>query len=162
MTRPPPDTIAKGAMVDTETLIATARWLLRPAPVRLHHVPNWLRRRILRTLGCRDGLTKGPNVLMHAVSRTTKPSASSWLDHWGSSRQNDVTVFVTEPYSVTEGCLQAVGAFCRVLHLEWYVSSNTWWFPGRTVRIVIYEPENPPWERKKQADGLPGANAKRP
>ena len=122
----------------TEILIEQARKLLKPAPVRLHHVPNWLRLRILKAFGCRNGWTNGEDVLQRAVRQT---STSLWLDHWGSAELKGKRVFISEPYNVTKQTIADIGAFCEPMGLEFYISANSWWLSGWTVRIVTYEPE---------------------
>ena len=75
-------------------------------PVRLHHIPNWLRLRCLRAFGTNYGLTDGWSVLQHAVSQVIAQVKQEypdhfdppWLDHWGSIKTPEGVFFVTEPY----------------------------------------------------------------
>ena len=76
-------------------------------PVRLSHVPDWLRRRCLKAFGTTGGDTSGWHVLQHALRvlerevRYDYPDhlEPPWLDHWGSVTTPDGQVwFVCEPY----------------------------------------------------------------
>ena len=123
----------------TAHLIDRARQLLQPSPVELHHVPNWLRRQILRTL--RGGpdrppryCTGGLEAFQHAISVTRTGSA---FDHWGSMLDGDgLRVFVSEPYLSIEG-VKAAERFAERFELELSISSNSWWFPGQTTRLIF-------------------------
>ncbi len=113
------------------------REILKPSPVRLHHVPNWLRLRMLRTYGCSHGILSGWAVLHHATGDNR-----GWLDHCGSTLlPNGQRAFVSEPYGFSEQTAADLNAFCRPMGLRWSVKANSEWFPGSTVRIVIYPPE---------------------
>ena len=112
------------------------RAILHPSPVRLHHVPGWLRLRMLGVFGCGGGSTSGWAVLHHAAG-----SWPSWLDHFGSTvLPNGKRAFVSEPYGFTPEMAEELKAFCSPMGLSWHVDPNAEWYPGRTVRIVIQEP----------------------
>jgi hypothetical protein len=120
--------------------IAQSRQLLNPSPVRHGHVPNWLRLRILKRIGCHDRDTAGAAVLGVAVSGHNY-ILDYWLDHWGSTNHRGRTAFVTEPYNGTPDVLEAAARFAERLGIKWHVCANSWWYPGWTVRILFYEPE---------------------
>lgn len=111
-------------------LIAEARQLLRPGEVKLHKTPPWLNKK-LRAYHKRT-----------QVHLLTEPWR--WLDHWGTSAGPysccQGPVFVSEPYAFGFDEAEALMRFCDKLGgLTWHVSSNTWWYPGSTVRITIHE-----------------------
>lgn len=113
--------------------------LLQPTPVRLNHVPNWFRLRLLKAFGCSDRDTSGFGVLQHAIR--SLPSMR-WLDHWGSTIfQADRSAFVSEPYDFTWEAAQVLQALCQPTGLHWHLDVNSAWNPGRTLRIVIPEPK---------------------
>lgn len=125
--------------------IEQARRLLQPTPVQLHRVPNWLRRRLLAAIGCGGGGTSGYAVLAHAE----RLMGWRWLDHWGASTYRGQPCFVSEPYHVSADDMAAVAELCRRCNLDSHLSANSWWYPGETIRIAIYEPA------AGQADPLP-------
>ena len=117
--------------------ILAFREMFRPSPVRLQHVPDWLRRRILKAHGCRDGMTDGWSVLHNAAGPMPR-----WLDHFGSTTlPNGKRAFVSEPYGFTHEMATELQAFCEPMGLRYHVSANAWWNPPSTVRIVIEEPD---------------------
>ena len=117
--------------------IEAARKLLKPTPVRLRHVPNWLRLRMLKAFGCSNRDTAGWAVLNHATGGINP----SWLDHWGSTvLPSGQRAFVSEPYNFGAETARAVQAFCEPAGLRWHVDANSEWYPGWTVRIEITEP----------------------
>ena len=114
-----------------------ARKLLGPSEVRLHHIPGWLRLRMLRAFGCGKYDSNGWSVLHHAVGDRRR-----WLDHIGSTTlSNGRRAFVSEPYGFSSGMAKELEAFCVPMGLDWRVSGNAEWYPGSTVRIVIEEPQ---------------------
>jgi len=118
--------------------ISAARELFKPSPVRLHHVPDWLRRRMLKAFGSAHRDTSGWGVLNHAL----RGGQDFWLDHWGTTTlPNGHRAFVSEPYGFTPEMARGLQEFCKPMGVSYYVSANSWWYPGWTVRIVIEEPE---------------------
>ena len=120
---------------------AQVRELLKPTAVRSSHVPDWLRRELLKVYGCPNRDTAGFAVLQHA----TGDALWSWLDHWGSTKIGDKLCFVSEPYDVSIEELSQIDSLARRIGCPWYLSPNSWWYPGRTIRIVI-EPPRPTLE----------------
>lgn len=115
------------------------RQLLQPTPVKYHHVPKWLRLRLLQSFGKGAGTTKGSSLLFIAHHETLV--STQWLDHDGSTTLIDGTrAYVSEPYDFNWAAAKAVQAFCERLGLNWVVEANSEWYPGRTLRIVITEP----------------------
>jgi len=122
-------------------LIDDARRLLKPGEVKLHKLPSWLAKR-LRAYRKTHALVSVPSSML----LETLSSADRWLDHWGTSNVGPFSCchkalnFVSEPYDFGAKTAQAIDQFCDALGaLEWHVSSNTWWYPGRTVRVTIHE-----------------------
>lgn len=112
------------------------RAILKPSPVRLHHIPNWLRLRMIRAFGCPGRDTAAWPVLWHAVGERRR-----WLDHFGSTLSHGRQVFVSEPYGFSAESAADLEAFCRPMGVKWSVDSNSEWNPGSTVRVSIEEPE---------------------
>lgn len=123
---------------EVERRIAEARRILEPTEVRLHRVPKWLRLLMLQKFGCRNRDTSGGGVLWNAVQTD---SCGGWLDHWGSTMMCGKLCFVSEPYNVTAEKVADVDAFAARLGVQWSLSANSWWYPGHTVRIVLWPPE---------------------
>lgn len=124
-------------------MIEAARALLRPTPVKLHHVPNWFRMALLRGFGCADCRTSGEDVLHYAIDCVRRRNYfSSWLDHWGSTAYQSRPNFVSEPYNITEDNVKEIAEIARKSGCKWFLTANSWWFPGATIRIAFYQ-ENP-------------------
>lgn len=129
----------------TQREIDTAREILKPTPVRLHHVPRWLAKRLRvyqRTWGGRKSPTSGHGLLDEARRKLAIPG--HWLDHAGSTKIGGVEVFVSEPYGFTPDMARGLDQLSKDTGLEWWVESNSWWYPGHTVRIVICDPNSRP------------------
>lgn len=119
--------------------IDDARKLLGARKVKLHDVPTWLKKR-LRAYRKRKHLLPLPASLL--LENTDTGGVHGWLDHFGTVDHPRLgKVFVSEPYGLTDDGALSLAAYCKVLGLEWYVDANSWWYPGHTVRIVIYEHE---------------------
>ena len=114
------------------------RKLLKPTEVRLHHVPNWFRRRLLKVFGCSHGYTGGWFVLDHARKQHFGDNAR-WLDHWGSTKYRSGTAFVSEPYQVSPETVALLDSFAKRIGVDWHLSANSWWYPGWTIRILFCE-----------------------
>lgn len=128
---------------EVEQLIAAARELLKPTPVRLHHVPQWLMRRLKPMRPRFDGryLHHSASVVLDEV---VTASGGRWLDHWGSTTIGVQQRFVAEPYQVTAADVASLEKIAKATGLEWYLCPNSWWYPGATIRIVIREPAKEP------------------
>ena len=135
-----------GTRVNTqEKFIDDARRLLKPAEVKLHKIPTWLSVR-LRAYRRANELSQVPlSMLVQTIGLV---SDDRWLDHWGACvsgpfvccHKHKVLNFVSEPYDFGSETARSVDRFCeRLGNMEWHVSSNTWWYPGSTVRITIHE-----------------------
>jgi hypothetical protein len=111
--------------------IREARELLKPTEVNLHHFPNWLRRALLKEFGCRYRDTSSWGVKEQVFG------GACWLDHWGTSTINDRLCFVSEPYNVSMADQIRIDEIAKRIGCRWYLSANSWWFPGWTIRIVI-------------------------
>ena len=137
------------AVVRTTTvdlLIEKVRYLLKPGEVKLGNIPPWLVRR-LRAYRKTQELDILPVSMLLPQSVHDISSQSTWLDHWGTSTVGPFTccgkrpVLVSEPYSFGKNDAADLDKFSHVLGgLDWHVSSNAYWYPGRTVRITIHEP----------------------
>jgi len=127
--------VEQGLVADRQRKrIEDARYLLKPNEVELNKLPTWLTRR-LRTYRKEQGLDDLPtSMLLHETVR--KLCDPRWLDHWGLSADDE---FVSEPYNFNSKTAEALESLCSELGIEWTVSSNTWWFPGSTVRITLRE-----------------------
>lgn len=134
-----------------EKYIRDARRLLKPPEVILHIIPRWLSKRITAyrkkhniysASGCKQ--TDFQNVCCHILHQIgIDPYACTWLDHWGTSKGGPYgcckDCFVSEPYGFDFTKAKIIEALCQALDLTWHVSSDTYWYPGRTVRITIHE-----------------------
>ena len=125
----------------TEILIQRARELLKPSPVRLHHVPGWLTKRIKQRLGRLPGCHYADDRLREVASMAAgSVMCDSWLDHWGSTTHRGRKAFVTEPYA-DRSHIEAALRFADLLGLQVEFAANSWWYPGSTLRIAFYLPD---------------------
>lgn len=125
--------------------LADARLLLKPGEVESEKIPVWLSKRV--TAFCREHKASDHSAFLrlhNAVRMTAFDACSSWLDHWGYSKNTQGQYdFVSEPYAFFTREAKSVEAFCEALGgLCWYLSSNSWWYPGHTHRIVIEPPRD--------------------
>jgi len=120
-------------MDDQAQYLAAAREILQPNPVIRGEEPAWLQK-ILS-----DEYAEFP---LSSVLRGMADEHIHCIDHWGISAGDHHTdpedCFVSEPYGILLGELKAVEKFCKKHNLTWYVSSNSWHYPGKTIRLVIY------------------------
>jgi hypothetical protein len=128
-------------MSNAQIEIHERRKKFQPSEVRLHHVPNWMRLMLLRKCGTRTpGWTKGSDLIWH-LDHLCGGDHRRILDHWGSTITScGRRDFVTEPYMDAELACLVARRVARAIHCEFYVSDNSWWFPGRTIRIGFIEP----------------------
>jgi len=62
-----------------------------------------------------------------------------WADHatlWLGEAGRPV-VWLAQPYALGEDAMREVLALCAELGLEAEVTSDSWWYPGRTVALVL-------------------------
>jgi len=134
--------------------IAAARELLRPSPVRLHHVPRWFARKLRPLKGQlhpRSARYLSGNSLFDEAACYIEYDGkfgNNWLDHWGTTVSHGRPCFVSEPYHVTSSAMTNLDRICELTGLRWYLDPNSWWYPGWTQRIAIYDPSS-----ERQAEG---------
>lgn len=117
-----------------DELIQQRRDLMQPTPVRGAHVPKWLRLALIREFKPERWQMDGESVLHHACPE------SRWLDHWGSTTLHDGRLaFVSEPYHLTPFDIQQIDYVATAIKAQWWIDANSWWYPGRTIRVVIAE-----------------------
>jgi uncharacterized protein (TIGR02996 family) len=113
-----------------------------PTPVRLHHLPNWLRLAWLRGVPSGEGrgrLTAGWAVAMEMDRRFETTRYAAALDHWGSTTVAGRLCFVNEPYQYAADVL----AQCRTLAslvggVAAYARQSDW--GHGTVRGLVFPP----------------------
>ena len=122
---------------DTEQQIQAARELLKPSEVRTSHVPDWFRKALIKAYGTRHHGTSGHEVISHAFK------GADWLDHWGSTELDGQTVFVSEPYHLTRDEHVEVANVAEKIGCDCWISTNSWHYPGYTIRIAFAERVQP-------------------
>jgi hypothetical protein len=115
--------------------IREARKKLKPTKVKSRHVPAWLRSRLLKLR--REGKFQSDRTNNYALifSAAEAVGCSCLLDHWGSAQRNGETVFVSEPYGAEAERVERLATF---LGVNGVIESNSWHYPGYTVRVVFY------------------------
>jgi hypothetical protein len=126
------------------------RDVLKPSPVKLHALPGWFRKRVRRRFDLRR--------VHYSIEQWlfTDVLTRQWLDHWGQTELPcGRTAFVSEPYLPIDWPLESVSTLAAELGIQSFVTTNSWWYPGSTIRIVLYEgPESIPFpelKRKKES-----------
>ena len=113
----------------------------KPSVVRIGHAPDWFTKRVSRVFGPEPGM-RGPLSHYAAIERVQRVMTTSvtWFDHFGSTRLADGSVaFVSEPYNTIEAVTPVVTELAKALGCAWYISDNSYWYPGSTIRIVFHE-----------------------
>lgn len=126
---------------DADREIAKRRAIFQPTPVNLHHIPRWFAQ-------CLKPYRHRHDTTLEAFERMRRAVGDSWLDHWGSTKivrrsgqqLSEETYFVSEPYGLSPQGVRALAELERVTGIRWSVEANSWWYPGRTLRIVIEPP----------------------
>jgi hypothetical protein len=126
-------------MTEQEKQIDAARKLLNPSPVELHAVPDWFRRAMLKRFGPFYDSTSGYAMLGHIQH---DHRSGGFLDHFGKTIHRGKPAFVAEPYGVCLSGLQYIDWLCKEIGCKWTIEPNSWWFPGRTTRIVFYREDD--------------------
>lgn len=97
------------------------RALLRPTTVKVGRIPKWVRRRDLFS-----GVNTCGNLLDHY-------GLAAW-PYAGRKRE----MFVIEPYPYI-GIVKDLAAIEDHYNIETHIDSNSWHFPGWTVRVWFTE-----------------------
>ena len=93
--------------------IDAARAILRPSPVAIGRAPRWWH----------------PSLL---------PTFPRWADHWGTTKLADGRLaFVCYPYSLSAEEHAECERVALLMGAHFWVTSNSWWFPGSTIRLVF-------------------------
>lgn len=117
------------------------RDVLKPAPVE-HEFPEWIvelaREAIERgRLGVRYQYTgkKLPDWVIHDAIATNFRAA---LDHYGTAKIDGEVVLVGEPYaSAGLEVVDIARRLAEVLGCDIRMSSNSWHYPGKTIRFIF-------------------------
>ncbi len=148
---------SKRAAEKQQQMILDARKVLQPGEVRLHLIPMWLSKRItayrrknhLQPARCKQWALQDTILEIARAASVSTYLTPRWLDHWGVSDSGPYgcchgrgRCFVAEPYSFCTGTALWLDAIAEALDLTWHVSSNTYWFPGSTIRITLHEKQH--------------------
>ena len=128
----------KAKQADYHHRLMTVRKLLGPSEVRLGDVPAWLQRRLVKAFGNPLKLRGGLAILNHAVE-VHFGGGNFWLDHFVTV--DDGQVFVAEPFEVEPSTIALLDTFAERLGVGFRISANSWWQPGKTIRLEFFERE---------------------
>ena len=144
--------------VDNAQQMQNVRKMTNAQEVILHAIPRWFSERIAEYrkahgmdvyAGCEYGEMKDAICTIVTLAGLDY-HCCGLLDHWGTSIGGPYKCcydagecFVIEPYGFGSEYAKMMDAIAGALNLEWHVSSNTWWCPGRTVRITLHK--KMPW-----------------
>jgi hypothetical protein len=139
-------TIDKQAAETQKRHIEEARRLLKPRAVSLNKVPRWLTERLRAYRKAQSFDAVPTSMLLQSTAAAIQSNVGgSWLDHWGTATGgpfkccHEAPNFVSEPYSFDATMADSLNRFCDALGLTWHLSSNSWWYPGSTVQLVLHE-----------------------
>jgi hypothetical protein len=128
--------------------IDEARKVLGLTEIEVCKVPRWLSSRLAgyRRENAEVALLSGlmPDQLLLDVVKHMEDG--QWLDYWGMLSSGPFQCchghegnLVDEPYYFGSDTALALDKFCQALGgLVWHVSSDSWRYPGCTVRITIH------------------------
>jgi hypothetical protein len=104
------------------------------SPVKLNRLPAWF---IQQMHTITDESERVEEVcLLFRIARSTCGS-TTWLDHIGSTILDGSEVFVSEPYLRPFDDLSCARHIANSLGCELVVSEQSYWFPGKTIRLVL-------------------------
>jgi hypothetical protein len=133
--------------------IKAARKILGATEVKRGKIPGWLVKRsraYLRQQGARSQYS-GSYVFDDAVRYVGKQvgiDPTGLLDHEGTLEAGPYdcckdagTCFVSEPYGFGFNLqsAQLCEAIAQALDIQWHFGPDSWWFPGKTMRITFHE-----------------------
>jgi hypothetical protein len=125
-------------MIDPSESSRKLREILQPLPLKASG--NWVLRAVKRAikegrLPRRDLMTTVDDAVGHA----TRSGNKDWFAKSGVLTLHGKKLLVCEPYSekVSLAMLEGLESFVDALDYNYVFSSNSYYFPGRTVRIVI-------------------------
>ena len=135
------------------------------SPVRQGHLPNAIRRRLIKALAIPRTCSAGWEVLHYACNRLGR----LWLDHWGSTVKEidgeKVVCLVSEPYGLTQEAAEQALRFAQVAGCRLQVDAASEWYPTHCLRLWFIpegqehggsrssSPVNPTWCRAGAAGG---------
>ena len=110
-------------------------------PVRLHHTPRWLTKRLRHRFdfqGKRYANWEIVQRAVDAVNHEIEGFVPTWLDHWGTAIHDGMECFVSEPY-LSDGVMPAIERFAEIggFALENHGKARSWWYPDWTTRLVF-------------------------
>ncbi len=108
----------------------------------LNATPRWMRPRV--TYAIKHGVLPKPFMPLYggwwAMRHVLNHLGSEWADHYGRVIQEDGSqILVSEPYQLLTRGYEQLEEFCWTLGLSYKVEARSWWCPGQTLRIVIWE-----------------------
>lgn len=119
-----------------EQRLRAAREFTGAKPVRLHHMPLWFKRIAKQLLDPEYRHTYACDLTYRIQWKF-----GCRMDHWGSSDHGKT--FVSEPYG-GESDVLAFRRFADLAGLKFRLSAASWWNPGQTIRLELWEAETLP------------------
>jgi len=105
---------------------------------RLHHIPNWLRLRILRRI---QGRAYCSTAAWAVYQSALHKFCGGWADHVGSAKYDGKLIFVSQPYGLYDMSAQQLFSFCRGVGVNCRVDPRSQWAAGGTLSILVLPPE---------------------
>jgi hypothetical protein len=119
------------------------------APVIRGRIPRWLRRRLPRLKQELDAID---------INEALAILGQDWLDHWGTVREGDRELLISEPYELSSDGLRSLLQFAERVRAEVFLQAASFHYPTQTLRIIL-EPdqetfkEESPLRRKGMCHG---------
>ena len=107
----------------------------------LGFLPKWIWKRVKAAIKSRKlpGVRQSLQSSWYAMQYALGECGGDWVDHLGSMDQGGKTYIVSEPYQLSLSAHSQLDQFCQILGLEYRLSAMSWWNPGSTIRILIWE-----------------------
>ena len=128
--------------MEQSELIKAARELLEPTPLKKGKIPIWFSKKITK-FAREHNIDNDLSSVCWYISEQLGINNPWWIDHWGAGRDdrynNTGICFISEPYGIGTDDLRLLDSLCDSMDISYYISANSYHFPGKTIRIVICE-----------------------
>ena len=135
--------MARWRLPDNQESSQIVRKALQPDPVARDQFPKWVLTEVNNAIEAgklpepQKPLLAGADAFHHA----TKNLGGLWVDHAGMVTWKQRQLLVSEPYvsKMTSSMLREVERFVELVKGGYFLTCNSEFFPGQTIRIVVGE-----------------------
>jgi len=117
---------------ENEMPIIESKALLLPTAIALRHIPGWLRTRLIKRFNIPAKFSTNTLIIGYCTNY------SEWMNHWGETTIANRSVFASETEFIDQYSAAEINEFASQVGLEVYYSPNSYWQPGKLIRIGFY------------------------